>query len=57
MLIYDFQAHHWSSEASRISAKMKKAKKGLEVQTKARESTMPKFYDFFISTESFGVLY
>ena len=36
---------------------MKKANKGHEGQTKARESTMPKFYDFFISTGSFGVLY
>ena len=36
---------------------MKKADKGHEGQTKARESTMPKFYDFFISTGSFGVLY
>ena len=36
---------------------MKKADKGHEGQTKASESTIPKFYDFFISTESYGVLY
>ena len=36
---------------------MKKADKGHEGQTKARESTIPKFYDFFISTESFGIIY
>ena len=35
---------------------MKKADKGHEGQTKARESTIPKFYDFLISTGSFGVL-
>ena len=40
-----------------ITGKMKKADKGHEGQTKARESTMPKFYDFFISTGPFGVLY
>ena len=33
---------------------MKKANKGHEGQTKARESTMPKF---FISTEPLGILY
>ena len=36
---------------------MKKADKGHEGQTKARESRIPKFYDFFISTGSFGVVY
>ena len=36
---------------------MKKANKGHEGQTKARESRIPKFYDFFISTGSFGVVY
>ena len=36
---------------------MKKANKGHEGQTKARESTMPKFYHFFISTEPLGILY
>ena len=57
LLIFDFQAYRWSSWVSRITGKMKKANKGCEGQTKARESTMPKFYDFFISTGSFGVLY
>ena len=36
---------------------MKKADKGHEGQTKAIESIMPKFYDSFISTWSFGILY
>ena len=36
---------------------MKKANKGREGQTKARESTMPKFYHFFISTGPLGILY
>ena len=36
---------------------MKKADKGHEGQTKARESTMPKFYHFFISTGSLGIAY
>ena len=36
---------------------MKKANKGHEGQTKARELRIPKFYDFFISTGSFGVIY
>ena len=36
---------------------MKKADKGHEGQTKARESRIPKSYDFFISTGSFGVVY
>ena len=56
-LRYDFQAHQWSSYVSRIIGKMKKANKGHEGQTKARESRIPKFYDFFISTGSFGVIY
>ena len=30
--------------------------KGHEAQTKARESTIPKLYNFFISTGPFGVL-
>ena len=34
---------------------MKKANKGREGQTKARESTMPKFYYFFISTGPLGI--
>ena len=55
LLTYDFQAYRWSSQVSRISGKMKKANKGREGQTKARESTMPKFYDFFVSTGPFGV--
>ena len=36
---------------------MKKADKGHEGQTKARESRIPKFYDFFLLTGSFGVVY
>ena len=33
----DFQPYHWTSWASRISEKMKKANEGREGQTKARE--------------------
>ena len=36
---------------------MKKADKGYEGPTKARKSRIPKSYDFFISTGSFGVIY
>ena len=36
---------------------MKKANKGREGQTKARESTMSKFYHFFTSTGTLGILY
>ena len=43
-IIDDFQAHCWSSWVTRISGKMKKANKGHEGQSKARESTIPKFF-------------
>ena len=33
----DFPPYHWTSVASRISEKMKKANEGREGQTKARE--------------------
>ena len=36
---------------------MKKANKGREGQTKARESTISKFYHFFISSGQSGILY
>ena len=35
---------------------MKKADEGHEGQTKARGSTIPKFYDFFMSMGLFGVI-
>ena len=35
-LRYDFQPYRWTSWASRISEKMKKANEGREGQTKAR---------------------
>ena len=35
---------------------MKKADEGYEGQTKARASTIPKFYNFFTSMELFGVI-
>ena len=57
VLIYDFQAYFWSSKVSRISGKMKKANKCREGQTKARESTIPQFYNLFISTWPLGILY
>ena len=37
--------------------KNEKGDKGHEGKTKARDLTIPKFYDFFISSGSFGVLY
>ena len=55
LLIFDFQAYRWSSWVSRITGKMKKANKGREGQTKARESTIPKFYHFFMSMGLLGV--
>ena len=36
---------------------MKKANKGHEGQTKARESTLPNYYNFFTSRGLFGVSY
>ena len=55
LLIFDFQAYRWSSWVSRITGKMKKANKGREGQTKARESTIPKFYHFFTLMGLLGV--
>ena len=55
LLIFDFQAYRWSSWVSRITGKMKKANKGREGQTKARESTIPKFHYFFMSMGLLGV--
>ena len=43
----DFQPYHWTSWASRISEKMKKANEGCEGQTKARGWPKTKFQNFF----------
>ena len=61
--LWSYTAPIWLSSipivflGSRITGKMQKVNKGYEGQTKARESTMPNFFDFFISTGSYGVLY
>ena len=55
MLIFDSQAYRWSSWVSRITGKMKKANKGREGQTKARESTILKFYHLFMLIGLLGV--
>ena len=53
----DFQPYHWTSWASRISEKMKKANEGREGQTKAREWPNTKFQIFFTFLGSLGVFY
>ena len=57
---WGYAAQIWLSKmplVSSITGKMKKGIKGHEGQTKARESRIPKFYDFSISTGSFGADY
>ena len=53
----DFQPYHWTSWASRISEKMKKANEGHEGQTKARGWPKTKFQILFTFLGSLGVFY
>ena len=53
----DFQPYHWTSWASRISEKMKKANEGHEGQTKARGWPKSKFKLVFRFLGSLGVFY
>ena len=53
----DFQPYRWTSWASRISEKMKKAGKGCEGRIKAAELKVSKFDNFLMSIGLLGVLY